>query len=83
MEKAIAVMDKQRRVYIPKGIGKGKNFEKFFVVEMPNQIVLVPIPKNPVKDLERLGKKLPDKPWSYFKNEIEKEIEKELKDEWK
>ena len=60
MEKAVTVMDKQGRIYIPKNLKKDLG-RKFFVVKIDKEIMLVPIPIDPAKELERIGKRLPKK----------------------
>ncbi len=77
MEKAIVVMDRQRRIYIPRKF-KEKAGCRFFVVKMGNEIRLVPVPSNPAKDLGMLGSKLPKKSIGQLRKEVLIEAQKGL-----
>ena len=44
--------------------------EKFLVLEVPGEIVLIPVPGDPVEDLARLGKPLKDKSLDALKAQI-------------
>lgn len=77
MENTIAVMDKQGRLYIPKRIKRPLE-SRFFVVKVDSKLILIPVPKNPAKDLEELGKGLPKKTVEEMKKEIQMEMAKEL-----
>lgn len=72
MEKITVVMDKQGRIYLPKQLKKDLG-RKFFVVKVNKDIMLVPVPSDPVKELERIGKKLPKKSVKQFRKEIMEE----------
>lgn len=78
MEKAIVMMDRERRIYLPKALGESIKNKRFFLVKMIDRIVLIPIPEDPIKDLEELGKKLPKKSLKSFKKEIAEEAEKDV-----
>lgn len=69
MEKETVVVDKQGRIYLPKKM-KEEVGSKFFVVRIDKELLLVPVPLNPVKELERIGKSLPRKSVSKFRKEI-------------
>ncbi len=45
---------------------------------MDDGIIVIPKPKDPVKELEEIGKSLPDKPIEELKKEILKQAMKEL-----
>lgn len=49
--------DSKGRIYLKEAI-RSKYGEQFVVVEEPSEIVLRPLPEDPVKDLEELGKDL-------------------------
>lgn len=76
MEKTTVVMDKQGRIYLPKKlktIGR-----RFFIVKIDKEFMLVPIPSDPVKELEKIGKGLPKKSLRQFKKEILEEARKAI-----
>ncbi|MDE1824966.1 MAG: hypothetical protein KGH61_01350 [Candidatus Micrarchaeota archaeon] len=75
MERSTVVVDRQRRIYLPKKF-KERAGSKFFIVKIGEEIRLVPIPADPAKDLAKLGKKLPAKSISKFRNEISLEAKK-------
>ncbi|MDE1810554.1 MAG: AbrB family transcriptional regulator [Candidatus Micrarchaeota archaeon] len=75
MERATVVVDRQRRIYLPKRF-KEKAGSKFFIVKMGDEIRLVPIPANPIEDLAKLGSKLPAKSIRQFRKEISAEAKK-------
>ena len=45
---------------------------------MDDGIIVIPKPKDPVKELEEIGKSLPDKPIEELKREILKQAMEEL-----
>lgn len=51
-------LDDRGRILIAKKI-REKYGDEFMLVEAPGEIVLLPVPKDPLKDLQELGKKLP------------------------
>lgn len=77
MEKATVVMDKQRRIYLPRKF-KEKVGNRFFVIKMGNEIRLVPVSNKPAEDLGKIGSKLPKKSISWFKKEIRAEARRVL-----
>ncbi|MBI2085430.1 MAG: hypothetical protein HYT71_02870 [Candidatus Aenigmarchaeota archaeon] len=54
----VAVCDERGRITIGKEAAD-KLGRKFHVVVMPREIVLIPVSKNPLKELAELGKKIP------------------------
>jgi bifunctional DNA-binding transcriptional regulator/antitoxin component of YhaV-PrlF toxin-antitoxin module len=78
MEKSTVVMDKQGRLYLPKRIKKEMG-RKFYIVKTPDRIILIPVPKDPVKALAELGRKAGINKYSMkqIKKMIEEEAEKE------
>jgi bifunctional DNA-binding transcriptional regulator/antitoxin component of YhaV-PrlF toxin-antitoxin module len=77
MEKVMAVVDKQRRIYIPRQF-KERVGSRFFVVKMGDEIRLVPVPDDPAKDLGVMGSKLPKKSIKQLKKEILAEAQRGL-----
>ena len=54
----VAVCDDRGRVSL--GSEAIEKFgRRFHVVVMPNEVVLIPVPKDPLKDLAEMGKNLP------------------------
>ena len=49
--------DKKGRILLSEAI-RSKYGDKFVLLEAPGELVLLPVPKDPVKDLEELGKPL-------------------------
>lgn len=75
MEKVTTVMDKQGRIYLPKSLKKGIG-KKFYIIKVDREIMLVPIPGDPAKELEKMGKSLPKKSIKSFRKEALKEVSK-------
>lgn len=69
--------DERGRIYLPKHI-REKLGEEFYLVETKEGIHLIPIPANPVEDLERIGKSLPKKSVKELKEDILKQAVEEL-----
>ncbi len=74
----IVKCDAKGRVYIPKKMQERLSKE-VFAVETPDGILLIPIPEDPVAELERLGKKLPPLTLKGLKEEIMKQAQDEMK----
>ncbi|WP_297065740.1 AbrB family transcriptional regulator [Thermococcus sp.] len=70
-------IDSKGRLYIPKAMRKNLPKE-VYLIRLDEGILIVPKPENPLKELEELGKKLPDKPISEIREEILKEATKEV-----
>ena len=68
----VAVCDERGRISIGKE-ATDKLGRKFHVVVMPREIVLIPVSKNPLKELAAMGKKIP----RHFKLEDLKKIAEE------
>ena len=75
MEQTTVVMDKQGRIYLPKRLKKDLG-RKFFAVKVNKDIMLVPVPSDPVKELARIGKGLPKKSVKRLRKEILEEASK-------
>jgi len=69
--------DERGRIYLPKDI-REKLGKEFYLVETKAGIYLIPIPANPVKDLEEIGKKLPEKSIKELRKDILKQAMEEL-----
>ncbi len=72
-----AKVDDRGRIYLPKPV-REKIGKEVFVVEVKDGILLIPKPEDPVKELENIGKLLPDKSIKEFRDEIEKAAEEEI-----
>ncbi|MDE1874250.1 MAG: hypothetical protein KGI04_04000 [Candidatus Micrarchaeota archaeon] len=82
--KEISVMDSRGRVTV--GLKLGKKFgRKFFVVPMPNEIALIPVPEDPVKNLQEMWEKAGLNKYTrkQLRNMAEKEAEKEALEGWR
>ena len=75
---ATAKVDAKGRLYIPKEL-RDEIGKEVFLIRTPNGILIVPKPEDPISELEKLGKKLPDKPIEELKQDILKEAERELR----
>lgn len=56
--KSGVVCDDRGRILLPKDL-REEYGEKFIIAKAPGEVVLIPVPKDPLKDLRELGKKLP------------------------
>ena len=54
----VAICDQRGRITLGKEVTQ-KFGRKFHVVVMPREVVLIPVPKDPLKDLREMGKKIP------------------------
>ena len=70
-------IDSKGRVYIPKSMRK-KLTKDVYLVETPEGILIIPKPKDPIKELEQIGKKLPEKSIEELKKDIIKQALEEL-----
>ncbi|USS40982.1 AbrB/MazE/SpoVT family DNA-binding domain-containing protein [Thermococcus aggregans] len=73
----ISKIDSKGRVYIPKSMRK-KLTKDVYLVETPEGILIIPKPKDPIKELEQIGKKLPEKSIEELKKDIIKQALEEL-----
>ncbi len=73
----ISKIDEKGRLYLPKKIRRGLK-GKVYVVRMGNEVVIIPIPEDPVSELAEIGRKLPDKPVREFRKEIERAALEEI-----
>jgi bifunctional DNA-binding transcriptional regulator/antitoxin component of YhaV-PrlF toxin-antitoxin module len=72
-----AKVDERGRVYIPKPLRK-RISKEVFAVEVKGGILLVPKPQDPVKELEEIGRRLPEKSVKEFRREIENTAVEEI-----
>ena len=52
--------------------------KEVFIVEVKDGVLLIPKPADPVKELEKIGKPLPDKSVKELRKEIESVAEEEI-----
>ena len=52
--------------------------DQFFIVEAPREVILLPVPSDPVKDLQRLGRKLEGYTIEELKKVIDEQADKEI-----
>jgi len=57
---------------------RAKYGEKFLVLEKPGEVVLLPLPADPVKDLREWGKPLQRMSMAEIKRAIEEQAEEEV-----
>lgn len=76
MGKMIIKSDERGRIYIPKKYLR-KLPGEFYLVETANGLLLVPIPKNAVEELEKIGVNMPDLSLSELREEILKQAAEE------
>ncbi|AJC71154.1 MAG: AbrB family transcriptional regulator [Thermococcus sp.] len=71
----LAKVDSRGRLYIPKELRRDISGE-VYLVRVSEGILIVPKPEDPLRELEELGKKLPDVSIEELRREILKEAEK-------
>ncbi|NJE30631.1 AbrB family transcriptional regulator [Thermococcus sp. 18S1] len=71
----LAKVDSKGRLYIPKELRKSLS-QEVYLVRVEDGILIIPKPDDPIKELEELGKKLPNLTLEELKREIIKEAEK-------
>ncbi|NJE00710.1 AbrB/MazE/SpoVT family DNA-binding domain-containing protein [Thermococcus sp. JdF3] len=71
----LARVDSRGRLYLPKELRENLPRE-VYLVRVDDGILIVPKPDDPVKELEELGKDLPDVPIEELRREILKEAER-------
>ena len=74
----IGRIDSKGRLYIPKKLREKLGGDEVYLVEIGGRIVIVPKPRDPVGDLEEVGKNLPDKPIEVLKEEILRQAMEEI-----
>lgn len=73
----LAKIDAKGRLYIPKKLRK-KLGSEVYLVEMEEKIIVIPKPDDPLKELEEIGKSLPDKSIEELRKEILKQAMEEI-----
>lgn len=73
----ITQCDNRGRIYLGKKV-REKYGERFILLEDKGKLILVPVSKEPLKDLRELGKQLPDKSLKALREDILKEAKEEL-----
>jgi len=73
----LSKVDTKGRLYLRREFRERLGRE-VYVVELDEGVLIVPKPKDPVKELERLGSPLPDKPIREFRKEITEKAREEL-----
>ncbi|NPA47855.1 MAG: AbrB family transcriptional regulator [Thermococci archaeon] len=71
----LAKVDSRGRLYLPKELRRGLSREVYLVM-VEGGVLIVPKPEDPLKELEDIGKKLPDVPVDELRKEILSEAEK-------
>ncbi len=73
----IAKVDSKNRISLGRDVIEDYG-EKFVVVRLPNEILLKPLPKDPVKALQEEGKKLKGAGWKKLRREFEEELRRRV-----
>ena len=68
--------DERGRIYLKEDI-RAQYGEEFFVVEVPGELILIPVPKDPVKELARIGRKIRRKSLKQMKQAIAEQAAEE------
>ena len=66
---AIVKMDKDGRIHIPTSLKHGP-WPKFIITRPGNKLILTSMPIDPIRDLEDIGKSIPDKALKDLRKEI-------------
>lgn len=69
--------DKKGRIHLREAI-RARYGEKFVVVQMPDELVLRPVPKDPVRDLEEIGRALKGRSVEELKELIDEQARREV-----
>jgi hypothetical protein len=72
-----ATCDRKGRLYLQESV-RAKYGKTFIVVEAPGELVLLPVPDDPVKDLREWGKPLQGMSMEEIKQAIQEQAEKEV-----
>ena len=78
MGKTIVKMDKSGRIHIPTSF-KHDLGPKFIISRLGDKIILTSMPIDPIKDLEDIGKSIPDKALKDLRKEILEEAYNDLR----
>jgi len=71
------ICDKKGRIRLSQAI-RSKYGEEFIVVEMPGELVLLPVPDDPVNDLQEIGRSLRGLSVEDLKRRIDEEAQREV-----
>lgn len=72
----VSKCDSKGRLFLDSSV-RSRYGERFFVVELPSEILLLPVPADPIPDLEEIGEAMADKSI----HEIKKMIRRAAKEE--
>ena len=78
MGKTIVKMDKGGRIHLPTSL-KHDLGPKFIITRLGNKLILTSMPTDPIRDLEDLGKSIPDKTLRDLRKEILEEAYNDLR----
>ncbi len=73
----ISKCDEKGRIYLKQEV-RSRYGDRFVVLEVRGELILLPVPKDPVKDLEELGKALKGKSMEELKASIAERARKEV-----
>ncbi len=72
-----AQCDSKGRLYLKEAL-RTRYGEKFIIVETPKSVLLLPVPKDPIKDLSEIGKALKGRSLKDLKKHIRQSAVKEV-----
>lgn len=78
MGATIVKMDKGGRIHIPISL-KDDLGPRFIITRLGDKLILTSIPEDPVKDLEEVGKSIPDKTLKELRKEILEEAYNDIR----
>lgn len=78
MGATIVKMDKGGRIHIPISL-KDDLGPRFVITRLGDKLILTSIPEDPVKDLEEMGKSIPDKTLKELRKEILEEAYNDIR----
>ena len=78
MKTEVLKCDERGRLYLKEAV-RMRYGEKFVLVEAPDEIVLLPVPADPLKDLVDLGRKLPKLSLRQLRARIRRRAEQEAR----
>lgn len=74
----VSKVDEKRRIVLPKDI-VDEYGEEFVIIRVNGEIILKPLPKDPIAALMEEGKKLRGVGWKQIRREFEKELKERVK----
>ena len=78
MAGTIIKMDKSGRIHIPTSI-KDDLGPKFIITRLGSKLILTSIPEDPIKDLEEIGRSIPEKTLKELRKEILEEAYNDIR----